>query len=170
MLPNDPQPSAQETIRTVFVLAQEGRLGYSDMLAVTKLLVNAGNQALATSLYQLWLAHTASPLTHNAHLEPEASQTAQAIQTVRTGPADIGRPLPANISCGIDIDAICAAHDAGGHDAAVAEVRARLGVRDDAIAAGVVQHSLKSRGANLYTALLFCSRLGSGEVAEAPGA
>ena len=153
--PADTSPNpAQETLQKVFSLAHEGRLAYSDMLMVTKVLKDAGNHPLAENLYQIWHAYTAAPLVNSAGLDPDAPQRDRTIST------DIGRPLPANVSCGIDVDAICTAHDAGGRAAAVAEVRARLGIRDDAVAINVVEHGLSLRNARLHTALLFCTCLG----------
>ncbi len=62
-----PQDSGQnqtlQIIQQVFALASQGRLSYSDLSTVGKVLLEAENYELATHLYKAWLSHTKSPMT-----------------------------------------------------------------------------------------------------------
>ncbi len=56
--------TATEVLVKVFALARENRLGVPDLIAVTERLGAVGNHGLVASLYEVWLEHAQSPLTH----------------------------------------------------------------------------------------------------------
>ena len=60
---------AMETIRQVFSLAGQGKLGYNDLKSVTSVIEMAENYSLAALLYREWLAYTPSPCVANVHCD-----------------------------------------------------------------------------------------------------
>ena len=63
------QSQALEVLRQVFVLASQGRLGYGDLSAVAKVLVEARNFDMARHLYTTWLTHTSSSMGYIVHAD-----------------------------------------------------------------------------------------------------
>ena len=60
----DSQNQALQVLQQVFASATQGRLSYTDLSSVAKVLIEAKNYEMASYLYQTWLANTTSPMTY----------------------------------------------------------------------------------------------------------
>ena len=69
MSQGDPQNQALQVLQQVMGLASQGRLSYSDLSTVAKVLVDAKNYDMARYLYQTWIANTTSPMAYITHAD-----------------------------------------------------------------------------------------------------
>ncbi len=69
MSQGDSQNQALQVLQQVFVLAGQGRLSYSDLSSVAKVLIDAKNFDMARYLYQTWISNTSSPMAYITHAD-----------------------------------------------------------------------------------------------------
>ena len=69
MSQGDQQNQALQVLQQVFTLAGQGRLSYSDLSSVAKVLIDAKNFDMARYLYQTWAANTSSPMAYIAYCD-----------------------------------------------------------------------------------------------------
>ena len=69
MSENQGSNQALEVIRQVFALTSQGRLSYSDLSSVAKVLVDAKNYDMARYLYKTWIENASSPMAYIAQAD-----------------------------------------------------------------------------------------------------
>ena len=69
MSQGEPKDQALQVLQQVFALAGQGRLSYSDLSTVTKVLADAKNYDMASHLFNTWIANTSSPMAYITHAD-----------------------------------------------------------------------------------------------------